>query len=34
MGGEPDQSLWLQFMKGQGPVYYLLALAPDDPSLN
>ena len=34
MSGEPDQSLWLRFMKGQGPVYYLLALAPDDPSLN
>lgn len=34
MAGEPDQSLWLRFMKGQGPVYYLLALAPDDPSLN
>ena len=29
MGGEPDQSLWLRFMKGQGPVYYLLALAYD-----
>jgi len=34
MGSEPDPSLWLHFMKGQGPVYYLLALAPDDPSLN
>jgi putative transcriptional regulator len=34
MRSEPDQSLWLQFMKGEGPVYYLLALAPDDPSLN
>jgi putative transcriptional regulator len=34
MSGEPDQSLWLRFMKGQGAVYYLLALAPDDPSLN
>jgi putative transcriptional regulator len=34
MSGEPDQSLWLRFMKDQGPVYYLLALAPDDPSLN
>jgi len=34
MSGEPDQSLWLRFMKAQGPAYYLLALAPDDPSLN
>jgi putative transcriptional regulator len=34
MSGEPDQSLWLRSMKAQGPAYYLLALAPDDPSLN
>ena len=34
MGGEPDQALWLRFMKAQGPAYYLLALAPDDPSMN
>ena len=34
MGGVPDQTLWLRFMKSQGPEYYLLALAPDDPSLN
>jgi len=34
MTGEPDQKSWLRFMKSQGPAYYLLALAPDDPSLN
>jgi putative transcriptional regulator len=34
MSGEPDQSLWLRSMKAQGAAYYLLALAPDDPSLN
>jgi putative transcriptional regulator len=34
MGGEPDESLWLRSMKARGPGYYLLALAPDDPSLN
>ena len=33
-GDDPDQGLWLRFMKSQGPAYYLLALAPDDPSLN
>ena len=25
---------WLGLMKGLGPAYYMLALAPDDPSLN
>ena len=34
MSGEPDQKEWLAFMKAQGPACYLLALAPDDPSLN
>jgi putative transcriptional regulator len=28
-----DQT-WIELMKGLGPGYYLLALAPDDPSLN
>ncbi|MBV9276065.1 MAG: YqgE/AlgH family protein [Verrucomicrobia bacterium] len=34
LAGEPDQKSWLGFMKLKGPAYYLLALAPDDPSLN
>ena len=34
LGGEPNQKSWLGFMKLKGPAYYLLALAPDDPSLN
>jgi putative transcriptional regulator len=32
--GDTNDDTWIRLMKGFGPAYYLLALAPDDPSLN
>jgi putative transcriptional regulator len=34
LGDASNNGTWLQLMKNLGPAYYLLAIAPDDPSLN
>ena len=34
LGDASNNGSWLQLMKNLGPAYYLLAVAPDDPSLN
>jgi putative transcriptional regulator len=32
--GAAGEDTWIELMRNLGPAYYLLALAPDDPSLN
>jgi hypothetical protein len=34
LGGATSHEIWLELMKNLGPAYHLLAIAPDDPSLN
>ena len=31
---QEGEEAWLELMRGLGPAYYMLAIAPDDPSLN
>jgi putative transcriptional regulator len=31
---QEGEETWLELMRGLGPAYYMLAIAPDDPSLN
>ena len=31
---QEGEEAWLDLMRGLGPAYYMLAIAPDDPSLN
>jgi len=32
--GATNERTWVELMRDFGPAYYLLAMAPDDPSLN
>jgi hypothetical protein len=34
LGEASNRETWLEVMKDLGPAYHLLAIAPDDPSLN
>ncbi len=34
LGDATSNEIWLELMKDLGPAYHLLAIAPDDPSLN
>jgi putative transcriptional regulator len=34
LGDATNGQIWLELMKNLGPAYHLLAIAPDDPSLN
>ena len=34
LGAATNSEIWLELMKNLGPAYHLLAIAPDDPSLN
>ena len=34
LAGIANDETWLELMKSLGPAYHLLAIAPDDPSLN